>query len=184
VTSVRVVFRKWGDRPHWEYDAELLGEDRHGCWLGARAGTRLSRPGVGFDTPQHFVTLLPRGAAFVATFYADGPQPPGQDWVEVYVDVTTPPVWSPPDATGLRVSMVDLDLDVLRGRSGRVWVDDEDEFADHRVRFGYPAETVRLACESCRAVEAAVAGGEPPFDGPVAARWLSRMTGSSPLAGA
>ncbi|WP_180935649.1 DUF402 domain-containing protein [Nocardioides ungokensis] len=33
---------------------------------------------------------------------------------------------------------VDLDLDVVRGRTGRVWIDDEDEFAEHRVRFGYP----------------------------------------------
>ena len=31
------------------------------------------------------------------------------------------------------------------GPSGRVWIDDEDEFADHRVRFGLPGETSRAA---------------------------------------
>ena len=58
--------------------------------------------------------------------------------MRVYVDITTPPVW---DGTVLRA--VDLDLDVVRGNTGRVWVDDEDEFADHRVRFGYPDEWSR-----------------------------------------
>ena len=47
--------------------------------------------------------------------------------------MATPPYW---DGDVLR--SVDLDLDVIQGLSGRVWVDDEDEFADHRVRWGYP----------------------------------------------
>jgi uncharacterized protein len=182
-SSVRVVFRKWGDRPHWEYDARLLGEDRHGTWLGAPAGTRLSRPGADFCSPQDFVTLVPRRAAHVATFYAGSPGSGvdrGSDWVEVYVDVTTRPRWS---GRGT-VEMVDLDLDVVRGRRGRVWVDDEDEFADHRVRFGYPADIVRLATDSCREVQDAVASRRPPYDGVVGPGWLSRMTGTAPAAGA
>ena len=56
------------------------------------------------------------------------------------------------------VTAVDLDLDVVRGWTGRVWVDDEDEFADHRVRFGYPADVVRMAAPSCEAVRTDVAG--------------------------
>ena len=31
---------KWGDRPHWEFDALFLGSDRHGDWLGIPVGTR------------------------------------------------------------------------------------------------------------------------------------------------
>jgi hypothetical protein len=171
---VRVVFRKWLDRPHWEYDALLLGRDGHGTWLGVEAGTRLARPGAEFATPQHFVTLVPRQQPFVATFYdpicADG----ARSVVDVYVDITTVPEWD-----GEHVRMVDLDLDVVRGASGRVWVDDEEEFAEHRVRFGYPADLVRLAASSCDRVLAAVTNGQPPYDGQVAAGWLRLLTAAS-----
>lgn len=168
---MRVVFRKWGDRPHWEYDAVRLGDDEHGSWVGAAAGTRLSRPGVDFAAPVPFVSLIPADQPFVASFY----DPPGhqatETGVDVYVDITTVPTWDR-DV----VSMVDLDLDVVRGRTGRVWVDDEDEFADHRVRFGYPAEVVRLAVGACDAVHAAVRVGAPPYDGQTGPRWLSRLS--------
>jgi hypothetical protein len=167
---VRVVFRKWGDRPHWEYDALRLGDDEHGTWLGAAAGTRLSRPGAAFTAPGHFVSLVPRDKPFVATFYDPGWAEVLETGVDVYVDITTVPRWD-----GARVRMVDLDLDVVRGWTGRVWVDDEDEFADHRVRWGYPGDVVRLAATSCDAVHAAVTAGLPPYDGVVGAGWLTRL---------
>jgi uncharacterized protein len=174
LTGVRVAFSKWGGRPHWEYDARRLGVDEHGTWLGVPAGTPLARPGARFETPQAFVTLVPSGRPFVATFYAPVCADGSASTVEVYVDITTAAVWQPG-----RVTMVDLDLDVVRGVTGRVWVDDEDEFADHRVRFGYPADVVRLAAESCTAVHAAVAQWCAPYDGVAATTWLSRLTAGS-----
>ncbi|MGB0101971.1 MAG: DUF402 domain-containing protein, partial [Nocardioides sp.] len=125
--AVRVVMTKWGDQPHWEFDASYLGSDQHGDWLGIPAGTAMSRPGATYLAPTRQVGLVPppggsgpeRG--WLATFHdVGGP-------VQVYVDITTPPSW---DGSVLRA--VDLDLDVVRGNAGRVWVDDEDEFADHR----------------------------------------------------
>jgi uncharacterized protein len=162
---VRVVARKWPGRPHWEHDAVRLGEDRHGVWVGARAGTTMSRPGASFVTDQAQVTLVPHGEPFVATFYAPG----GVSPVDVYVDITTAPVWS----EGV-VTAFDLDLDVLRGWTGRVWVDDEDEFAKHRVTHAYPADLVRLAATSCAAVSATLEAGGPPYDG-TATAWLGRL---------
>ena len=53
-------------------------------------------------------------------------------------------------------------------------MDDEDEFADHRVRFGYPEAVITAALASCRQVEAAVAGGRAPYDG-AATAWLVRV---------
>jgi uncharacterized protein len=170
---VRMVFRKWGDRPHWEYDARLLGTDEHGAWLGAPAGTHVSRPGVSFTATAAFVSVVPPDGAFVATFYAPNTSGPG-DPVELYVDITTVPAW----ADGV-VTMVDLDLDVVRGRSGRVWVDDEDEFADHRVRYGYPADVVALATASCDRVHAAVRAGTGPFDPALGRTWLSQVTAAA-----
>ena len=166
---VRMVFRKWGDRPHWEFDALVLGSDQHGVWLGAPAGTTVARPGTSYVAQAAFVSLVPPDQAYVATFYAPHPNGPG-DPVELYVDITTVPAW----ADG-RVTTVDLDLDVVRGRSGRVWVDDEDEFADHRVRYGYPADVVALATGSCDRVHAAVRAGAGPFDRAVGCTWLSRV---------
>lgn len=170
---VRVAFTKWGGRPHWEYDARLLGTDEHGTWLGARAGTRLRRPGVAIDAPQHFVTLVPDAGGHVATFYdelRDQVTEDGWGMVEVYVDITTPPVWD-----GSTVRAVDLDLDVVRSRVGRTWVDDEDEFAEHRHRYGYPDDVVRAASASCDAVLSAVAARSGPYDGRCALAWISRL---------
>jgi len=165
-----VVFRKWGDRPHWESDAVTLGQDQHGRWLGVPAGTRMSRPGATLVTDDAMVALVPTQGCYFASFYSDRRGSLAQDWVRVYVDISTRPVW---DGSTLR--LVDLDLDVVQGRTGRVWVDDEDEFADHRVRFGYPSDVVRLAVRTCEEVRRAVQSGVPPFDGATSARWLEKV---------
>ncbi len=163
--DVRLAFTKWGGLPHWELDTVRLGSDEHGEWVGAPAGVLMSRPGVQHvpDYPQ--VTLLPRDGAFAATFY-----PPGFDTPEVYVDIATPPVWDTDE-----VRLVDLDLDVIRGWTGRVFIDDEDEFAQHRISLGYPDELVALARDSCDAVAAAVRAGRAPYDGVVGPRWLEAL---------
>ncbi|HET6625766.1 MAG TPA: DUF402 domain-containing protein [Nocardioidaceae bacterium] len=174
MSDVRVVFSKWGARPHWEYDAVRLGADENGTWLGVPSGTRLSRPGADFCTEPAFVVLVPEAAPFTASFYADLPSgdvSSAPAWsVETYVDITTPPVWD-----GRTVRLVDLDLDVVKGRTGRVWVDDEDEFADHRTRFGYPDAVVRMALSSCESVRLAVESGHPPYDGRARAHWLGEL---------
>ena len=165
--GVRVVARKWPDRPHWEHVAVLLGEDGHGVWVGAAAGTAVSRPGASFVTDQAQVTLVPRTAPFLATFYAAG----GRAHCDAYVDITTVPTWATDD-DGVTVTACDLDLDVVRGWTGRVWVEDEDEFADHRVRYRYPGELVRQAVRSSDSVRAALEGGRPPYDG-TARAWFN-----------
>jgi uncharacterized protein len=171
-SHVRVVARKWPDRPHWEHDVVRLGEDPHGIWLGAAPDTLMSRPGVAFRTAQAQVVLVPRASAFVATFYAPADHRDRRDGrdsmpCEVYVDITTVPEWA-----GDTVTAYDLDLDVVRGWTGRAWVDDEDEFADHRVRYAYPPELVRLAAQSCEAVRKAVEQRRPPYDGVVPKHWF------------
>jgi len=160
---VRLVARKWPDAPHWERDAVVLGGDRHGTWLGVPVGTTTSRPGAAYRTDTPEVVLVPDGSPYVATFYGPGRVP-----VAVYVDISTVPRWD-----GSTVTAVDLDLDVVRGRHGRVWVDDEDEFAVHRVSLGYPDEVVRLASTSCEEVRRAVAEGTGPFAPGVADAWLA-----------
>lgn len=165
----RIVMTKWGGRPHWEHDAVWLGHDEHGDWYGARVGTLMSRPGVAFATESAMVKLVPSpsaasttgGSGWVASFMA-------ASWAATYVDMTTVPA-----RDGDRVVAVDLDLDVVRTAAGDVYVDDEDEFAEHRIAYGYPSEVVSLAEESCAWVLDRVLEERPPFDGAPSERWLS-----------
>lgn len=165
--TVRVLTRKWPDLPHWEFDAVRLGADALGHWVGVPSGTWLAKPGAGFHAWCDHVVLLPHDAWWVATIYGDDPDRP----VDVYVDITTPCTWSDDGST---VSAVDLDLDVIKGPTGRVWVDDEDEFAEHQVSLGYPPEVVDRAVRSCEEVLAAVTRGTAPFDGS-ARPWLTKI---------
>ncbi len=161
--AVRVEMTKWGDRPHWAFDATYLDADEHGDWIGIPVGTAMARPGAAFTTSVVQVGLVPRAAGWMATFHG-----PGWD-VATYVDMTTVPHW---DGTVCRA--VDLDLDVIRLAEGRTWVDDEDEFAEHQVSLGYPPEVVTLAEESCAWVHQAVLQDRAPFDAATTRPWFDR----------
>ena len=58
---------------------------------------------------------------------------------------------------------------------GEIYVDDEDEFAEHQVAFGYPADVVASAQASCSELVAAVRAGLPPYDG-AHRRWLAELS--------
>lgn len=161
LATVRCQMSKWGDRPHWRFTGVNLGEDEHGRWIGFPAGTHNSRPGLAFDSEVDSVTLVPYDAWFLATFHAPG------IWCDLYVDIATPAVWQ-----GDMLTSTDLDLDVIRmAPSGDAFIDDEDEFAEHTVVFGYPPEVVSSARASADAVLAAVREGRAPFNG-AHQRWL------------
>lgn len=163
--TVHVQTRKWPDHPHWEYDATHLGVDGWGHWVGVPQGVWLSRPGAGFHAHCDHVVLLPHDDWWLGTFYGDDAGRP----VDTYVDISTPVTWR-----GDLVQAVDLDLDVVKGTSGRIWVDDEDEFAAHRVTLGYPDDVVTHALATCDWVHAAVSAATAPFDG-TARGWLARF---------
>ncbi len=153
--DVRLVFTKYDGSLHWHQTMHYLGQDEHGVWLGARAGStaqRGSEPPVRFEAPS--VQLVPVGQWWTAVFN----DPPAS--AEIYCDISTPPQWTSPD----HVTMVDLDLDVIRRRrDGQVLLDDEDEFAVHQVRYGYPAELISQAQQAAAWLLAAVSAGAEPF---------------------
>ena len=154
-------FTKWGGRPHWRYDVELLGEDVYGRWAACRPGTSLRKAD---DPPKRqqwwFVMVVPHAGHWMAVWNETFKY-------EIYVDVTGAPEWSAGE-----VSAVDLDLDVVRWRDdGRVEVLDEDEFDDHRVRLRYPADVVADARATTAWLVDAVASRREPF-GDVGPRWL------------
>jgi protein associated with RNAse G/E len=78
-----------------------------------------------------------------------------------YVNIATPATWH--DGT---LRFIDLDLDVIwRAESGEVILDDEDEFAQHQVRFGYPRDLIEQVQHSAREVLQLIAQSAYPFDG-------------------
>lgn len=169
-SPVHADYRKWDGSPHWQSHGALLGVDAHGVWVGFPAGTHFERPGAAFDLSRDSVSLFP-DAGFTPAFNDRTGRP---EEVEVYVDITTPPVWFRSGDGGWRVTMVDLDLDVVQRANGYVFVDDEDEFVDHQREFGYPADIVSGAEADARAVFAAVRDGDGAFDG-AGRRWMARL---------
>ena len=149
--DVRVVYRKYDESLHWHQWMEWLGEDEYGVWLGGRVGAVSQRgEGLKLTAEEAHVQLFPRDKWFTAIFN-DAPR-----MTEIYCDITTPVEFSDD-----RVTMIDLDLDVIKRRDGSVLVDDEDEFAEHQVKFGYPAEIIEQAQASCDWLVGAVVNEEP-----------------------
>ena len=153
MSSVRVVLTKYGGRPHRRQTMTRLGEDEHGVWLAAPAGsTVLLGDGTrSFVTRCACVRLIPPSSWWTALFTVD-------DVWDVYCDVTTPPHWT--DSS--EVTLVDLDLDLYRSRADqRVELLDQDEFDAHRVRLGYPDALVVQATRVAARLRTAVAEQEP-----------------------
>ncbi len=154
--DVRVVYTKYDGSLHWHHPMRYLGVDEHGTWLGAPARTAIQRgsePPVVVEWP--FVQLIPDGQWWTAAFNGESAA------TEIYCDIGSPPRWLHPG----EVTMVDLDLDVLRiRRDGQVRLVDEDEFAEHQVRYGYPADVIRQAEHAAAWLLAAVQARAEPFD--------------------
>jgi hypothetical protein len=164
---VRVRFQKWGGGAHWSADVVWLGEDEHGWWAGWPPGTRWTRPGMEFTSHGRQVGLFPRERGFAATFY----EPVAEYAFRLYVDVATPPSLRDGELTA-----VDLDLDVIERFDGGVFVDDEDEFVEHQVAYGYPPEVVAAAEAERDRLLREVADGAAHFDESLAEHWRGRLT--------
>lgn len=157
VPRVRMVYRKYDDSLHWHQWFDHLGDDEHGRWLGAPAGSTAQRgdgPPVTAGVAQ--VMLVGEGNWWTAIFHGFGADA-GPREVDVYCDVTTPVRFETSDL----VTAIDLDLDVIRYVDGTVYVDDEDEFAEHQLEYAYPPDVIASARKSCDWLTAAVTSEEP-----------------------
>lgn len=59
---------------------------------------------------------------------------------------------------------IDLDLDVEVYEDGRVTLVDEDEFAEHQLRYRYPPEVIAAAEASAQTALQLARTGDAPFD--------------------
>jgi protein associated with RNAse G/E len=159
---VRVVWRKFDGSLHWTWSGLLLGEDDHGVWVGTPAGTPTHRGSTAMGRMETAsVIVFPRAGWWSGTFNA------APHHTEVYCDVNTVPHWPSP----AEVTMIDLDLDVLRRRGGEVELVDEDEFAAHQVRYAYPPDVVATAQSTADWLLGVVKERVEPF-GSAYHRWL------------
>lgn len=162
-TKLQFRWRKWDGSPHWEHECIYLGSDQWGHWLGQRAGWRSFRPGRDMLLTAASVALVPSGRSdYVLTMNA----PPQR--TRVYIDVAWDVAWTD-DGTP---TAIDMDLDVVRRADGTVFIDDIDEWEEHRVRYGYPARVIEALEDVARDLERRVAAHEAPFDDATADGWL------------
>ncbi|WP_235779237.1 DUF402 domain-containing protein [Sinomonas notoginsengisoli] len=167
--------RKWDGTGHWVVPGFHVGEDEYGWWVYQGRGEFISRPGAALHTRSDAVLLIPRAGGFAATFYDESN--PGD--FRVYVDLAWDLSWhrigepaGPAHPGVVEFHMVDMDLDVIRSARRGVFVDDEDEFAEHAASMAYPGELMDAVRAECGRLEAAVLAGTGPFNG-VSDAWMA-----------
>ena len=159
---VHIDFRKWDGSRHWQFSMDRLGQDEYGLWLWSPPGSVMQRgsepPRL---TPSINIKLIPADRWWTAIWRWQGSH-------DLYVDIITPPRWN-----GSKVTMVDIDLDLVRWNDGRVEVLDEEEFADHQVAYGYPERLIATARATTARIALALEARHEPF-GEIGEAWMAR----------
>ncbi|WP_347401153.1 DUF402 domain-containing protein [Microbacterium esteraromaticum] len=173
-TSMIQQWRKWDDSPHWRSDCVYLGSDMWGDWLGQPTGWESARPGYRFVAESPNVTLIPAGSTdHAVTVHRGHPRA-----LRIYIDLAWDLRWT--DAGS--VTGIDMDLDVVRRVDARgTYVDDRDEWAEHSVRFGYPAAVMAHLEAVALDLEQRVRAQRAPFDDATADAWLDRLVSLGPV---
>jgi protein associated with RNAse G/E len=155
-TTLQVRSTKYGGGAHYRYALQVVRDDGDRLVAWGPAGTRMDSYRGVFPATHHmlWVHWADRDWNLEVMWH--------QDWRprSHYVNVALPTTWA--DGT---VRFVDLDLDVIQRADGRVILDDEDEFEEHRVTLRYPADLVARARAAAAAVLDLAAARAWPFDG-------------------
>ena len=165
--GTRLIFRwrKWDGGAHWVHECVYLGSDRWGDWFGQLPGWDSSRPGRTFAPEHANVTLLPPSGDYAYTRNA------APHHTRIYIDIAWDLRWEGGEPTG-----IDMDLDVVERTDRGVYIDDQDEWDEHRVAYGYPLEVVEHLEALTADLERRVTAREAPFDDVTADAWLHRLT--------
>ena len=172
----RLAWRKWDGTLHWTHDLELLGEDDTGTWFGQREGSTSTRPGASEVVRGDNVWNVVPGRGWTVRFFH---AVEGGGWRVAASEVGTLGLYSDigtdidMDAAAREITGIDLDLDVIL-LGDRLVLDDEDEFAEHRLSMDYPPDVAVQAERDAQEVLASVRAGLPPFDGRAEA-WLRQF---------
>lgn len=153
---VRVLSTKYDGSQHYEYHGMLL-DDRDGV---LRITVEEGSPLVGYRGAGAF------RCSMTQLFFSDrwynvehNYRPIGRYGMRMYANIATPA-----RLKGDTIHWIDLDLDVVDTEARGLYVDDEDEFAEHRVAMRYPDEVVAQALAARDEVLALARTGEFPLD--------------------
>ncbi|MFG6490982.1 DUF402 domain-containing protein [Microbacterium sp. P03] len=168
-TPLNFRWRKWNGGPHWEHECIYLGSDRWGDWFGQQPGWRSARPGRDVAVQHPNITLLPPSGEFVYTRNA------APSRTVIYIDIAWDARWQDGVPTG-----IDMDLDVVDRVERGIYIDDRDEWEEHRVAYGYPPEIVARLEQVAIDLEEQVTRRVPPFDDATADSWFVRLEALAP----
>jgi protein associated with RNAse G/E len=155
-TRVPVAATKYDGSMHYRYDCMVVADEGDQLLAFVPAGTLLHSYRGRRRTARHFLRVHDTEHHWNLEVMWEPDWRPNKH----SVNIARPSSW---DAGTLR--FVDLDLDISWWADGRVLLLDEDEFAEHRVRFGYPPVVVQRAWEAVDEVRSLISTRTPPFDG-------------------
>ncbi len=127
---------KYDGSPHWIQPFTVLSDDGNLLITRYRAKTPIFTSRGEFRSPYDSTVYFWRDRWYNVFRLAR----PGCELSLWYCNVTTPPV-----VRAGTIEYVDLDLDVAVRPDGCIRILDEDEFEEHRRRYGYPPEVVERA---------------------------------------
>jgi len=169
-TQVPLASTKYDGSMHYRYDCTVVVDEGDRLLAFAPAGTPMHSYRGRHSTGRHFLRVHDTEHYWNLEVMWEPDWRPSKH----YVNIAMPSTWD--DGT---LRFVDLDLDISWWSDGRVLLLDEDEFAEHRVRFGYPPWVVRRAWEAVDEVRSMISTRMPPFDGALYAwrpppHWVDR----------
>ncbi|MGE3960483.1 MAG: DUF402 domain-containing protein [Dehalococcoidia bacterium] len=136
-TPIRILSTKYDGSPHYDYWGRLIDQHDGVIRVVTDAGTA-TRGYRGEGAMRSGMTQLFFTDRWYNVFH--NYQPVGRLGMHWYANIGTPA-----RIEGDTLHWVDLDLDLMDTRDRGLFVDDEDEFAEHRESMGYPPEVVRCA---------------------------------------
>jgi protein associated with RNAse G/E len=157
---------KYDGSLNYYWPACMVQEDAAGFIWATPAGAPFTRPGGVHPVPHDWL-----GRVWYDRWYAVDASlaPPSRGaapgtLLHYYCNLGMPGAWE-----GDVYRYVDLDLDVQIFPDGRHVLLDEDEFAAHQLRYGYPADVVAATEQAARDAVALAQAGAAPFDGSLVA---------------
>jgi protein associated with RNAse G/E len=141
----RILLRatKYDGEAHWIQPFRVISDDGTLLVTSYRARTPIYTSRGEFRSPYDSLVYFWRDRWYNVFRLAR----PGCSLALWYCNITTPPSFD-----GCQLTYVDLDLDVAVRPDGFIELLDEDEFAVHQQKYGYPGELVASAEAAARQV--------------------------------
>lgn len=148
---------KYGGKLHYEWEASLVEHTETYILLYGKPGRKLIHHSKGkiFEYDTHSIEFYPKNQWFTANIdiHKNGE-------TEYYCNICIPAKFD----KGI-ISFTDLDIDIVRNKTGQWSIVDEDEFEINSKELGYPTEIIVKAKEALSELLLLIKDNRFPFDG-------------------